>query len=190
MARSRRRAVRRRGRAFCFSLRSRRFRPLRTLHDNFVVAEGLGIENLALAVDAVLVAIDRAVAELAVCLDDQLAAKVGDVVPLRADTLASRFIATAGVDQLHLARAAGGLVLRAYPDISGNARVHELVVAELDDGVEPVVFEDVAANLAGAAARVAGEERAAVLDNRHLAIGRELREAVQHEKLLAVGDFR
>ena len=44
------------------------------LHGDLVVAEGLGVEDLALAVDARLVAIDSAVPKLAVSLDDEIAA--------------------------------------------------------------------------------------------------------------------
>ena len=96
----------------------------------------------------------------------------------------------AGVDQLHLAGAAGGLVLAQHPDIGGYAGVHKLVGGQLHDGVQPVVFQYVAADLAGAAARVAGEQRRAVLYDRHPALRRQLRKAVQNEQLLAVGDLR
>ena len=127
-----------------------------------------------MAVNAVLVAVNRVVFELAVCLHDQAAAEVGDVVALGADALAARFIAMARVDQLHLARAVGRLVLGAYPNIGGNARVHKLVGAELYDCVEPVVLQHIAANLAGTALGVARKQRRAVLDDCHLAVGSHL----------------
>ena len=162
----------------------------RALHRDFRVAEGLGVKDFALAVDFVLFAVYRAVLERAIGLNDQATAQVGDVVALGADRLAPGLIAVAGVDQLHLAGAVGGLVLAQHPDIGGYASVHKLVGGQLHDGVQPVVFQDVAADLAGAAARVAGEQRRTVLDDCHLALRRQLRKAVQHEQLLAVGNFR
>ena len=163
---------------------------LGALHGDLIVAEVLRTKYPALAVDARLVAVDGIVPELPIGLHDQVAAQVGDVVALGADGLAPGLIAMAGVDQLHLAGAAGGLVLAQHPDIGGYAGVHKLVGRQLHDGVQPVVFQDLAADLAGAAARVAGEQRRAVLDDRHLALRRQLRKAVQHEQLLAVGNLR
>ena len=159
------------------------------LHGDLVVAEGLGVEDLALAVDAGLVAVDSAVSELAVGLDDQVPAQVGDVVALGADGLAPGLEAMAGVDQLHLARPMEGLVLAQHPDIGGDARVHKLVRGKLDDGVQPVVFQNIAADLAGAAAGVAGEEGGAVLDDGHFAVGSQFGETIQHKELLTVGDL-
>ena len=51
------------------------FVALRTLHRDFIIAEFLAVKNLAVAVNAVLVAVNRVVFELAVCLHDQAAAE-------------------------------------------------------------------------------------------------------------------
>ena len=163
---------------------------LRALDGDLPIAEFLGIKDLALAVNAVLFPINGIVFEFPIGLHDQGAAFVGDIVPLGADAFAPGLEAVAGVDELDLTGAAGGLILGADPDIGRNAGVHELISAELDDGVQPVVFEDIAADLAGAALRVAGEEGRTVLDNRHFPVGGQLGQAVQDEELLAVGDLR
>ena len=94
-----------------------------------------------------------------------------------------------GVDELHLPRAVGGLVLVQHPDISADAGVHKHIGAHLHDGVQPVVFQNVAADLAGAAARVAGEQGRAVLNDRHFAAVGQLCEPVEHKELLPVGYF-
>ena len=160
------------------------------LDNDFAVAKGGGIKDLAFAIDACLVAVDGVVSELAVGPDDEIAAALGDVVPLGADGLAPGLEAMAGVDQLHLARPMEGLVLAQDPDIGGDARVHELVRGELDDGVQPVVLQNIAADLAGAAAGVAGEQGRAVLDDGHFAVGSQFGETIQHKELLTVGDLR
>ena len=63
------------------------FVPLGTLHHDLVVAELHALEHLALAVDAVFVAVHLAVGKLAVGGDDQLPAGIGNVVALGADAL-------------------------------------------------------------------------------------------------------
>ena len=163
--------------------------PLWALHDDLVVAELRALEHLALAVDAVFVAVDFAVGKLAVGGHDELPAGVGDVVALSADALAARLEAVAGVDELHLARAAVRLVFAEHPDIGGDAGVHEHIGGKLDDAVQPVVFEDVLPDVAGAAACIAAEQGRAVLDNGHFAAVCQLGQAVQHKQLLAVADL-
>ena len=111
------------------------FVPLRTLHYNFVVAELLTAENLALTVHAGLVPIHGIVPVFAVGLHDQFPAMVADVVALGTDGFAALFIAVGRVNELHLAAAVGGLVLAQHPDIGGNAGVHKLVGGKLDNGV-------------------------------------------------------
>lgn len=85
--------------------------PLGALHNDLVVAELHALEHLALAVDAVFVAVHLAVGKLAVGGDDQFPAGIGDVVALGADALAAWLEAVAGVNKLHLARTVGGLIL-------------------------------------------------------------------------------
>jgi len=84
---------------------------------------------------------------------------VADVVALGADGFAALFIAVGRVNELHLAAAVGGLVLAQHPDIGGNAGVHKLVGGKLDNGVQPIVFQDILADVAGAAPGITGKQR-------------------------------
>ena len=69
-----------------------------------------------------------------------------------------------GVDELHLALAVLGLAVGEHPDVGGDAGVVEHVQRQGDDGLQPVVLDDPAADVALALAGVAGEERRAVVD--------------------------
>ena len=119
----------------------------------------------------------------------------GDVVlaefaVLLAQVLAQGSEAVRGVDQLHLASPVLGLAVREYPDVGRDAGVVEHVRGQGDDGFEPVVLEDPAANVALALARVSREQRTAVVYLRNAAAeprGRlHLREFVGEEQHLAV----
>jgi hypothetical protein len=57
-----------------------------------------------------------------------------------------------------------GLAVGEHPDVGGDAGVVEHVQRQGDDGLEPVVLDDPAADVALALAGVAGEERRAVVD--------------------------
>ena len=166
-----------------------RFVPLGTLYHDLVVAEHHALEHLALAIDAVFVAVHLAVGKLAVGGDDQLPAGIGDVVALGADALAAWLEAVAGVNKLHLARTVGGLILAEHPDVGGDAGVHEHIGGKLDDAVQPVVFQNILSDVAGPAASIAAEQGRAVLDNGHLALVCQLGKAVQHKKLLTIADL-
>ena len=85
--------------------------PLGALHNDLVVAELHALKHLALAIDAVFVAVHLAVGKLAVGGDDQFPAGIGDVVALGADALAAWLEAVAGVNKLHLAPRWAGLSL-------------------------------------------------------------------------------
>ena len=141
------------------------FVPLGALHNDFVVAELHALEHLALAIDAVFVAVHLAVGKFAVGGDDQFPAGIGDVVALGADALAAGLEAVAGVNKLHLARTVGGLILAEHPDVGGDAGVHEHIGGKLDDAVQPVIFQNILPDVAGSAAGVAAEQGRAVLDN-------------------------
>lgn len=166
-----------------------RFVPLGAFHHDLVVAELHALEHLALAVDAVFVAVHLAVGKLAVGGDDQLPAGIGDVVALGADALAAGLEAVAGVNKLYLARAVGGLILAEHPDVGGDAGVHEHIGGKLDDAVQPVIFQNILPDVAGSAAGVAAEQGRAVLDNGHLALVCQLGKTVQHKKLLTIADL-
>jgi hypothetical protein len=59
----------------------------------------------------------------------------------------------------------GGLPVAQDPDVGGDAGVVEELLGEGDEGLEPVVLQDPAADLALAAAGVAGEQGRAVHDD-------------------------
>ena len=91
---------------------------------------------------------------------------VADLVALVAQALAHLDEEAAGVDELDLAFALRLLAVGEHPDVGRDAGVVEKLVRQGDDRLEPVVFDDPAADLALAAAGVAGEQRRAVEDDR------------------------
>ena len=88
----------------------------------------------------------------------------GEFAVLLAHVLAQRAKPLGGVDELHLAAAVLGLPVGEHPDVGGDAGVVEHVERQGDDGLQPVVLDDPAADVALALAGVAGEERRAVVD--------------------------
>ena len=82
-----------------------------------------------------------------------------------------------GVDELHLAPAVLGLAVGEHPDVGGDAGVVEHVQRQGDDGLQPVVLDDPAADVALALAGVAGEQRRAVV---HLGDAAAERRVVLH----------
>ena len=62
------------------------------------------------------------------------------------------------VDELHLAPALGDLLVGQHPDVGRDAGVVEHVCRQGDDGLQQVTLQNVAADLALAAARAAREQ--------------------------------
>ena len=89
---------------------------------------------------------------------------LGKLAILLAQVLAQRLEPLGRVDQLHPALAVRRLAVGDDPDVGGDAGVVEHVQRQCDDGFEPVVLDDPAADIALALAGVAGEQRAAVVD--------------------------
>ena len=136
------------------SVRVDALEPQRPLDRHLPVAEGGVGEDLRLlglleGEESVADAVDVLVGQLAVLLAQVLAQRLE---PLR------------GVDELHLALAVRGLAVGEHPDVGGDAGVVKHVERQGDDGFEPVVLDDPAADVALALAGVAGEERRAVVD--------------------------
>ena len=73
--------------------------------------------------------------------------------------------ALTGVDQLNLALAVLLLAVTEHPDKGADAGVVEHLFRQGNDGFQPVVLDDPAANFAFTAARAAGEKRRAVEDD-------------------------
>ena len=71
----------------------------------------------------------------------------------------------AGVDELNLAFARLLFPVGEHPEVGGDAGVVEELLGQGDDGLQPVVLDDPAADFALAAAGVAGEEGRAVEDD-------------------------
>ena len=59
------------------------------------------------------------------------------------------------------------LVFRHNPDIGRDPGIVKAVVGELNDRIQPVVFNQITADLARPGTRVSGKKRRAVLNNRH-----------------------
>ena len=74
------------------------------------------------------------------------------------EVLAKWSVPFCGIDQLHLAPAMLGLAIGDHPYVSGDTRVIEHVERQGDDGLEPVVLDDPAADVAFALSGVASEE--------------------------------
>ena len=87
----------------------------------------------------------------------------GEFAVLLAHVLAQGLEPLGGVDELHLAFAMLGLPVREHPDVSGDAGVVEEVQREGDDGLQPIVLDDPAADVALTLAGVACEEGGAVV---------------------------
>ena len=76
---------------------------------------------------------------------------------LVAQVLAQLAVEQVGVDQLDTPFSGFRLGVGQQPDIGGDTGVVEQVVRQLDDGIQHVVFDDVAADVGFAATRVAGK---------------------------------
>ena len=84
------------------------------------------------------------------------------------------------------------LAVGEHPDVGGDAGVVEELVGQGDDGLQPVVLDDPLADVALAAAGIAGEQRRAVEDDADAAAAllgcAHLREHVLEEEQRAVVD--
>ena len=119
---------------------------------------------------------------------------VAELVALVAEALRHLHEEAAGVDELDLALAPGPLAVGEHPDVRRDAGVVEELVGQRDDGLQPVVLDDPAADVALAVARVAGEQRRAVEHDGDAAAAvlrrAHLREHVLEEEQRAVVDAR
>ena len=125
---------------------------------------------------------------------DVLLAFERDLAAFGAQALSQQDPERRGVDELDLAAPLGPLPVREHPDVGGDPRVVEELLGQRDERLEQVVLQDPAADLALAAAGIAGEERRAVHDDGdpRAALGRLLGvgKHVEQEQELAVADPR
>ena len=123
-------------------------------HNHLPVAEGLVGEDLGfLGFNW----IDHQIADGADVFLGELAVLLAEVAP-------QRHVPFGGVDELDLAPALFIFAVGEHPDVGGDAGVVEHVLRQGDDGLQPVVLDDPAADIALALTGVAGEERRAVVD--------------------------
>src|SRR6218665_2522491 len=94
-----------------------------------------------------------------------LVGRIADAAALVTQALFHRHPVVAGVDELHLALAVRLLAVGQRPDVSTDAGVVEKLLGERDDGLEPIVLDDPAADLRFAPASIPGEQRRAVEDD-------------------------
>ena len=90
-----------------------------------------------------------------VALLDPGAVRIGDAVAFVAEGFWLLFKLLAGINEHDAACMAGGLVIPQQPDVGKDAGVIEKLVGQHDDGIQPVVLQDPAADLALAGAAVA-----------------------------------
>ncbi len=113
---------------------------------------------------------------------------------LAAEALAHLLPEAASVDQLQLAFAGGGLAVADDPDIGADAGVVEHVCGQSDDGLDQVVFQHIAANIALAGTCAAGEQRRAIEHDAEAAAAihseAHLGDQVQQKQQRAVADTR
>lgn len=151
-------------------------------HRDLVVAQGHAVQHPALA-DEFRPGLQHPLIGLVPILpvgpDDQLPAGLGDVHPFVADGLPAGLIALAGINELDPPDMLRGLVLGDEPDVGGDAGVVETVVGKLHDGVQPVVFDQIPANLRLAGTGVPGEQGGAVLDDGHATLRLQFGQTVE-----------
>ena len=158
-------------------------------HGDLVIAQGHAVQHPALADEfcpGLQLSLIGLVPVLPVGPDDQLPAGLGDVHPLVADGLPARLIALAGINELDFPDVLRGLVLGDDPDVGGDAGVVEAVVGELHNGIQPVVLDQVPADLRLTGTGVPGEQGGAVLDDGHAALRFQFGQAVEQEQHLPV----
>ena len=88
---------------------------------------------------------------------------LGEFAILFTEVLAQGLEPLGCVDELHLALSMLGFSIGEHPDIGGNAGIIEKIERERDDGLQPVVFDDIAADIALALPCIAGEKGGAVV---------------------------
>jgi len=120
----------------------------RALDHDFPVAKGLIREDFRLG----------ALLKVEVAAGDAIDVVGRQLTVFLAEVFAERLEPLGRVDELDLALAVVGLAVGQHPDVGGDAGVIEEVERQGDDGLEPVVFDDPAADIALALTRVAGEE--------------------------------
>ena len=81
-----------------------------------------------------------------------------DKAGIFAQVLAQRFEPLRGVDQLNLAFAMRRLAVGKHPDVGGDAGVVEEVQRQCNDGLQPVVLDDPAADVALALTGITREQ--------------------------------
>ena len=123
----------------------------------------------------------------AISLNNQVAAVIGDIHTLVTDRLAALFITLACINQKHLFSVRLSLIFSNNPNIGGNTCVIKTVIWKLNDGIQPIVFNQIAANFTRTASGIPCEKRGTVLNNSHASCVFQFRKTVQHKQHLSIG---
>lgn len=127
--------------------------PQWPLDSHLPVAEGLVGEDLRLLS---LLEFEECVADAPDILLRKLAVLLSQVLSKGLEPLC-------GIDQLHPAPAVLWLAIGYNPDVGGNAGVVEHIQRQGDDGLQPIVLNYPAADIALSLACIAGKERRAIM---------------------------
>ena len=95
---------------------------------------------------------------------DALDVFLGQLAVLLTQVLAERLEPLGRVDKLHLPTPMGRLAVGDNPDVGRNTGVVEHIERQRDDGLQPVVLDNPATNVALALASIACKKRGAVVD--------------------------
>ena len=141
------------------------FQAQRALYGDLPIAEVLGVEPFGLGGSLCIAEVE---------VEDAGNVGIAQFAVLFAQIAPQRLKPLAGVYQLHTALAVRSLFVSQYPNVGGNAGVVEDVERQGDDGFEPIVLQHPAADVALALARVAREQRRAVVYQRNAAAQRRV----------------
>ena len=168
------------------------FQAQRPLDGDVVEAEVVAVENFG----GHLVAIGFLFHEVHVGSQDGRTMLRRDGAVARALVFPQFFKGLRSVDQLHLAFAAFGLLVGQKPHVGGDTRVVEDVVRQLDNGINQVLLNQIATDVALTAACVARKQRRPVVNGSHAAAlwlefeRFHLVNLLQHKQQLSVGRAR
>ena len=126
------------------------------------------------------------VGKIVISLHNQFAAYCGNFHALVAKRLAQFFKTLACVDKLNLSCTFFRFVLAHYPYIGSDTGIIKQIVRQLDNGLQPVVFEQIASYFAFTASCITFKQRRTVLDNGHTSVFLQFGHPIEHEQHLSV----
>ena len=109
------------------------------------------------------------IGKIFVSLDDKFTATVTYLHTLIAQTLSTLVITLACIYKLDFTLTFFAFILGDKPNICSNTGIVEQVVRQLNDSLQPVVFQQIATDFTFATAGISFEKTAAVLNDCHAA---------------------